>query len=193
MWKKHEIVKIPSKNETYTGIVDHGSGLHRYLNRVDFYNAINFVGGIPQHLYILGNGTEEIKTNDGKIMGDWVWNTKYRKLFQMNGDITEFDWKIVGTTDRTIMNRDEKSGDDYWYSPLPKISLSLVKKYCEGNVNSVSLNYEDDVTLKVNPNGTLSNKLTKVKWNREEVKSLLFKFLNKEEFETLDGFVEKHL
>ena len=112
----------------------------------------------------------------------------------MNGDITEVDWKIIGTTDRTIMNRDEKSGDDYWYSPLPHPSLSLVKKYCEGNINNVSLNYEnDDVTLKVNPNGTLSNKLTKDNWNRKEVKSLLFKFLNREDGQCLDDFVEKHM
>ncbi len=44
---------------------------------------------------ILISITEKITTNVGKTMGDWCYNSLYKKVFQMNGDITDYDFKIL--------------------------------------------------------------------------------------------------
>jgi hypothetical protein len=44
---------------------------------------------------ILISRTEKITTNKGKEMGDWTYNSFYKKMFQMNGDITNYDFKIL--------------------------------------------------------------------------------------------------
>jgi hypothetical protein len=51
--------------------------------------------GYPVIKPILISRTEKITSNKGKEMGDWTYNTLYKKIFQMNGDITEYDFKIL--------------------------------------------------------------------------------------------------
>lgn len=91
----------------------------------------------PQHLYF---------TSDEKIKeGDWYYNSSNHIISQADKRYGEIKnplphRKIVATTDGELGFRDEIGG---WY-PLPQISQSFIKQYCEagGKINEVEIEYE---------------------------------------------------
>ncbi len=44
---------------------------------------------------IIISETERIESNKGTTKGDWAYNGMYKKLFQMVGDVTEYDFKVL--------------------------------------------------------------------------------------------------
>ena len=147
------------------------------------------------HLYMLSN--DEIKE------GDYCYSYKMNKIVKSTCDVSReanknigFWEKVIATTDKTLSqtNRTEIP------QPSQQFIQKFVEEYNRGNIiTDVLVEYElvsneeyflntinpdDDVpyfdeNLKINPKyNTITIKKAKDSWNREEIKSLLFKFTN---------------
>lgn len=87
-----------------TGLMLHGTGydeLPNFFSNKDWIDSILEVGGKPMHLHLVSSD-RKIKLGDAKIDGDYCYNSKYHKIFRMIGDITDFDWKIVASSDESM-------------------------------------------------------------------------------------------
>jgi hypothetical protein len=146
---KAKIIMLPTKDKEKAGLctdtLKYGDVSHISMGLPSQIIEDNTVPGFKtvleyQHLYFITD--DEIKSNEGKLLGDWVWNSKYNKIFQMNGDITEYDFKIVATTDpklagNVVYTEYEKNVQGA-IQGLPKPSQEFIKKYCEaGGIDEV--------------------------------------------------------
>lgn len=112
-----------------SGVMLHGSGYDMIPNlndKPEWINSILNIGGTPMHLYLVSNN--KIKSNEGKVMGDWAYNSMYSNIFQMNGDITSFDWKIEATTNRNL--------------GLPDIAINTIGHFMENENSKTELEIE---------------------------------------------------
>jgi hypothetical protein len=149
----------------------------------------------PQNLYFTSD--EKIKSNEGKIMGDWCWNSIYNKIFQMNGDVTAYDFKIVATTDKSLIIPCKCGNISPCalypeqicnFKKYPQISQQFQEEYCKaGGIDEVYLEYElnphiydsskDTKTLKLDLNNCVITHPVELKlYTKEEVNAKCIAF-----------------
>lgn len=194
--KRARVVMLPTEKG---GVIAKGSKLYNISNKDIWRNRTPDGSWTHQHLYFITD--DEIKSNEGSIMGDWCWNSKYNKVFQMNGDITEFDFKIVATTDPKLNSLYDDWKESYTGIPpkksmvkfpkknrLPQPSQAFIEKYCKvGGIDEVLIEYVENQyfwgnnqridykwELKIDStHNTITIHPIKDSWSREEVINLL--------------------
>jgi hypothetical protein len=137
------VVMIPTEN--MTGIVLHGTGIdplyeiNTNKGMVESLNAVQNIGGICQHLYILSN--EEIKIRDWCIMLDSFGNVFSNPQQYTNPETQHLNKglrKIVATTDSSLGYTDLRVSPVPNFCDLPQIPRPFIQyfieEYNQGNI-----------------------------------------------------------
>lgn len=210
---KSKIVMLPT--EKASKIVLRANELNYYEH--DVQARMKF-GGVNQYLYFLSD--EEIKEDDWYLITGKSFYRLMQNLDGKMGSIIRDDEsmrrrakKIIATTDKSLRN--------YRGWTLARPSNEFLKKYCKlGGIKEVLVEYEynhDDTVpypktvegemwkLKVAPDNTITTKLIKDSWNRDEIKAILLQFakdcgMNEDlyshyngDYKGLDNWIEENL
>jgi hypothetical protein len=157
-----------------------------------------------------------ITSNDKIEEGDWFYDIResYSKIiyqcirissnfiFNANKEINhliEFCKKIIATTDSSLVNKKEQSGENVWVQQIPTSFIEIfISEYNKGNIitkvmveyetkckelNALCTAFNDDCPacdnkLLINPDNTININLIKDSWNSLEITELLRKFEN---------------
>lgn len=140
------------------------------------------------HLYVLSD--EKPKNNE------WFYDTRDKHISNNNLASTFFSKKIIATTNPELTNDGLKSNTKCLMATLPK---DFIDKYCieynksnkieeilvefekcvysgKNSIGCSKCNYNhncDNKQLKINSDNTISIKMIKDTWNREEVKQII--------------------
>lgn len=145
----------------------------------------------PQHLYITSE--EEIKE------GDWYYDNNDNRVYQAitsNQTPTNYQFKIIATTDKIVVGHELEQGNSDSYLYLPQIAQSFIKEYCgKGGIDEVMVEFQskcsktgtecgdnmncqhmcDEFIIKTNSNNEITAHLIKNTWSRGEVEGIVTK------------------
>src|SRR6478736_1526577 len=155
----------------------------KVVNNGERYAMFGFVPSKTQHKYlkpILISLSEKISSNIGKEMGDWSYNTMYKKLFQMNGDITSYNFKVLALPEH-FSPKHLSAIVDGEMKDKSSVLVECEQKYgdiCLDNGGDVSGGYNPlTPNIKLNSQGHITlHKNEKKMYTREEAIKYAFDF-----------------
>lgn len=120
-----KIVMILTKNTSDTGLVIHQTDNKLRSN----YSSTRSPFEKYYELYFISSRKikENTKTFNEELNGDWYYNSIYKTIARI-GNITEYDFKIESTTDKSLN--------------LPLIPQSFVEEYVKSNGKIKEINIE---------------------------------------------------